>query len=314
MVGLLPGATGRQSAISLFKQIEAQGRQADSLSALGVTSAARSLLDDTTVAAMRTTLALAGNDLAFTVAQSITISGAGNALSLVSTDAGASDGPIVEFYRNSGTPSNNDVLGGMYFYGNDSAGNKQAYAGIINYIVRSLSGSENGAIQLYATKAGTYSVLADMGSSALGNLYAIFYGSLEAVSITENGTALTAKYAQLAVADTFAEKATFTKGLSVGSTASYTIASDAITLTTAGLIQVDTQSAAATDDLSTISGGAEGDIIIVFSADASRDVTLKDNTGNLRLAGDFTLSHTQDRITLVKVSSNWFELARSDNA
>jgi hypothetical protein len=42
-------------------------------------------------------------------------------------------------------------------------------------------------------------------------------------------------------------------------------------------------------------------------------VVCKDGTGNLRLAGDFTLTNVQDTIVLLRVGSDWFELCRSDN-
>lgn len=62
---------------------------------------------------------------------------------------------------------------------------------------------------------------------------------------------------------------------------------------------VDTEATAATDDLDTINGGYDGRRLTLFAANASRDVVLKDNTGNLRLNGDFLLSQIQDSITLM---------------
>jgi len=93
-----------------------------------------------------------------------------------------------------------------------------------------------------------------------------------------------------------------------------TVASGVITVTDS-VHAVDTESNGATDDLDTISGGSEGQIVILKSAANGRDTTLKDAVDNLFLAGDFTLSHTQDRITLQYDStlSGWIELSRSDN-
>lgn len=101
--------------------------------------------------------------------------------------------------------------------------------------------------------------------------------------------------------------------LSVGTPQSLTIASGEITATRT-YIAVDTESASATDDLDSISGGAAGDILIVAAADATHTVILKDGTGNLSLAGDCSLTHTDDRITLQRTASGWVEIARSDNA
>ena len=77
---------------------------------------------------------------------------------------------------------------------------------------------------------------------------------------------------------------------------------------------IDTEGAAATDDLDTINGGQEGQVAMFFSATSSRDITFKDGTGNLSLAGDFLLSNAADNITLVKRGSTWYEIGRSDNA
>ena len=79
---------------------------------------------------------------------------------------------------------------------------------------------------------------------------------------------------------------------------------------------VDTEGAAATDDLDTINGGQDGQILVLSTVTSGRDITVKDSTGNIRLAGDFALSTTQDTIVLMydSVSSFWLELSRSDNA
>jgi hypothetical protein len=76
---------------------------------------------------------------------------------------------------------------------------------------------------------------------------------------------------------------------------------------------VDTEADAATDDLDTISGGSEGDLLIIRAADDARTVVAKDGMGNLALAGDFLLDHTSDRLLLVRGSAGWVELSRSGN-
>jgi len=80
---------------------------------------------------------------------------------------------------------------------------------------------------------------------------------------------------------------------------------------------VDTEGGAATDDLDTITApsiAAVGAQITLRSASASRVVTVKDGTGNLRIAGDFVLNSTQDYITLMYDQGTWREMSRSDNA
>lgn len=79
------------------------------------------------------------------------------------------------------------------------------------------------------------------------------------------------------------------------------------------LIRVDTEGGAATDDLDTINGGVLGQRITVYSVSATRDPTLKDGTGNLRLAGDFVLATTNEVITLISDGTVWREVGRSTN-
>lgn len=91
-----------------------------------------------------------------------------------------------------------------------------------------------------------------------------------------------------------------------------TIAAGVVTVTT-GYHALDTEAAAATDDLDTINGGVAGMMLILRAASSVRDVVAKKGTGNLRLASDFTLTHTDDRLTLLFDGVNWNELCRADN-
>ena len=92
-----------------------------------------------------------------------------------------------------------------------------------------------------------------------------------------------------------------------------TIASGAVTVFS-DFHYIDTQGAAATDDLDTINGGYDNQIVRLRAANSSRDVVFKDGTGNLQLAGDFTCDNAADTITLMKQGSMWFEISRSPNA
>jgi hypothetical protein len=78
-------------------------------------------------------------------------------------------------------------------------------------------------------------------------------------------------------------------------------------------INVETEGAAATDDLDTISGGVSGDILILAAVNSARTVVCKDGTGNMALSGDFSLNNTEDRLVLMYEGTTWFELSRSDN-
>lgn len=80
-------------------------------------------------------------------------------------------------------------------------------------------------------------------------------------------------------------------------------------------IKVGTEGTAATDDLDTINGGQDGDILIVSSFVDGQATTLKNNTGNLKIGADFTLATTADRILLMYDSglSKWVQISRSTN-
>jgi prepilin-type processing-associated H-X9-DG protein len=101
--------------------------------------------------------------------------------------------------------------------------------------------------------------------------------------------------------------------LNLGAPSTLTIATGVVTATKSFHL-VDTQGAAATDDLDTINGGTAGNLLIVQSVASTRDVTLKDGTGNLALAGDCVLDTLQDSITLIYRGSSWYEVCRSNNA
>jgi hypothetical protein len=93
-----------------------------------------------------------------------------------------------------------------------------------------------------------------------------------------------------------------------------TLATDAITVT-GSFHTVDTQGDASTDDLSTISGGVDGMIVVLQAENTARDVVVKDSVGNIQCAGDFTMDNTQDTITLLYSGAltTWVELSRSNN-
>ena len=97
---------------------------------------------------------------------------------------------------------------------------------------------------------------------------------------------------------------------------SLVIASGVVTLPHGGngVYILDTEGGAATDDLDTINGGILGQQITIGQTAGAKDIVVKDNTGNLRLAGDFTMNNLQDNITLYYNGSNWVEIARADIA
>lgn len=94
----------------------------------------------------------------------------------------------------------------------------------------------------------------------------------------------------------------------------YTIATGALTLKGDFGIPavIDTEAAAATDDLDTISGGLLGQTVTLRAANDARTIVVKDSTGNMRLSADMSLTHTDDAITLVYDGTIWREVGRCD--
>lgn len=76
---------------------------------------------------------------------------------------------------------------------------------------------------------------------------------------------------------------------------------------------IDTEGGAASDDVDTITASYDGAVVVLRAFSNVRDVVLKDGTGNLILAGDFTMDNAQDSIMLKYMSGNWIELCRSNN-
>lgn len=96
-----------------------------------------------------------------------------------------------------------------------------------------------------------------------------------------------------------------------GTAPTLTIASGVVTLTNGGAsYTIDTEGSSASDDLDTINGGVIGEIIILQTANSSRDVVLKSGTGNIvNPSGiDITLGSTNDRAVLMYDGSNWIQL------
>lgn len=115
---------------------------------------------------------------------------------------------------------------------------------------------------------------------------------------------------------TFTGTLTLNKVL-MGAGADLTIASGVITVTHS-LHRVDTEGAAATDDLVTINGAGIRQRLILETVSSTRDVVVKHGTGNIFLNGaaDFTLSHVRDKLVLLSnaAGTEWHQLSASDNS
>lgn len=116
------------------------------------TSTARSLVDDTSTTAMRTTLglgtmataaasdyaALAGSNI-FTADQTIR-----------SSDSGGGSGPFITLDRASSSPVANDVIGAIAFTGRNSSAATASYAQIYTAILDTTAGAVSGQLRLLA--------------------------------------------------------------------------------------------------------------------------------------------------------------------
>jgi len=109
-----------------------------------------------------------------------------------------------------------------------------------------------------------------------------------------------------------------------GSATALTIATGAVTLTNnSGSYVLDTEGAAATDNLDTINGGQDGQVIYVRSANSSRDITLT-TSGNIVPMGNVSNKIKDTNIVIglrydsslskwVAISSNEFTVSTSGN-
>jgi hypothetical protein len=93
------------------------------------------------------------------------------------------------------------------------------------------------------------------------------------------------------------------KNIALESAVELTISSGAVTKSQA-YHSIDTEGDASEDDLDTISGTSEGEIIIIRAEHADRTVVLKNGTGNLILGGDIYLDDTDKHVILISDGTN----------
>ncbi len=79
---------------------------------------------------------------------------------------------------------------------------------------------------------------------------------------------------------------------------------------------VDTNGGAATDNLDTINGGVEGDLLIIHAANDARTVVVRHNQDNIWLSGadDINLDDAEDHLALVYDGSYWCDIGWSAGA
>ena len=185
-----------------------------------------------------------------------------------------------------------------------------------NMVVRAIANADgaNAKIGVWDEATGDWSMgLTVQDSPAAGDVVSIFK--------TSGGQATTTSYAVFTFSSTTDGFLGLLRGGSAlqvvirGSGSTLTIATGAITVTQE-FHTVDTEAAAATDNLDTITAGlgvSTGMRVVFKAASSARDVVFTE-AGNMKLAGGtFTLNNVEDTIELIYDGTNWLEVSRSDN-
>lgn len=123
----------------------------------------------------------------FTGALTATVTDNSDTLTLVSTDTDANAGPVLNLFRNSASPQDNDALGKIVFKGDDDAGNPATFALIQATATDVSNGSENAKLEFTVAVDDSFSpslTLSDgnVGINCVPNNY-----SANHRSITLNG-------------------------------------------------------------------------------------------------------------------------------
>ena len=94
---------------------------------------------------------------AVTVAGTITSTVADNSanLTLISTDADANTGPVLDMWRNSANPADGDAIGEINYYGENDAGEQIKFANMIGTMVDVSDGTEDSGLFIQNIVAGT---------------------------------------------------------------------------------------------------------------------------------------------------------------
>ena len=87
-------------------------------------------------------------------ASSINVTG-GSALTLKSTDAGSTSGPVLVMQRDSGSPADNDLMGQIIFRGDNDAGETVDYASIRTFLNDASDGTEDTDMDIITMSNGT---------------------------------------------------------------------------------------------------------------------------------------------------------------
>ena len=88
-------------------------------------------------------------------------------LTLLSTDADAAVGPILDLYRNSSSPADDDFLGKINFKGRNDNSQDVDYGYLAYYISDASDGTEDAFMQLAMIKNGSNHLMMEVGASEI---------------------------------------------------------------------------------------------------------------------------------------------------
>ena len=122
----------------------------------------------TTSTGIDVTGSISADGLTVDGAATITVTDNSDTLTLVSTDADANVGPVLNLFRNSASPADNDLIGRIVFKGDDSAGNAATYARIETIATDVTNGSEDGRLDFYTAKDDAFSAAMSISGTNVG--------------------------------------------------------------------------------------------------------------------------------------------------
>lgn len=93
-----------------------------------------------------------------------------------STNAGAAVGPLVEMYRNSASPANSDVIGGMRLTGKNASAVKTTYVETHGVITDTTNGSEDGEYHIVTRTNGADSTATKFAAGTVDAANGFFSG------------------------------------------------------------------------------------------------------------------------------------------
>jgi len=86
-------------------------------------------------------------------------------LQLENTNAGSSTAPDMAFYRNSASPADDDNIGALHFYANNSAGTRKQFGSLYHQLIDVTDGTEDAKFRMDVMKDGTLRELLTVGSA-----------------------------------------------------------------------------------------------------------------------------------------------------